>query len=94
MYSDALKGESTAVSMTDRFKKINYKRNSNQQQYSQFSVHLEDIERTFHKTEWSGRDYIGNISYPKGHKYPKGVELNKILEEEPAELPKIKKNYH
>ena len=71
MYSDALNGESTAISMTDRFKKINYKRNSNQKQYEQFSVHLEDIDRTFHKTEWTGRDYIGNISYPKGHNFPK-----------------------
>jgi len=71
MYKKAVyKGEGTDVKMTDRFKKIHYKRNNNQQDYSQFSVHLEDINRTFHKTKWEGRTFLGNNSFPLGHPTP------------------------
>ena len=61
--------KSTQINMEDSFKKINYKRNSNQKEFNQFSIHLEDIKRTFHKTEWLGRSWNGNCSYPIGHKY-------------------------
>ncbi len=61
--------KSTEVVMENSFKKINYKRNSNQKQYNQFSIHLEDINRTFHKTEWLGRSWNKNCSYPIGHDY-------------------------
>ena len=62
--------KSTEVEMTDRFKKIHYKQNSNQQEFSQFSVHLEDVSRTFYKNEWNGRTWLGNNSFPLGHQYP------------------------
>ena len=62
--------KSTEVEMTDRFKKIHYKQNSNQQEFSQFSIHLEDVSRTFYKNEWNGRTWLGNNSFPLGHQYP------------------------
>lgn len=71
MYQDAVnENKSTPVEMTDRFKKIHYKQNSNQQEFSQFSVHLEDVSRTFYKNEWNGRTWLGNNSFPLGHQYP------------------------
>lgn len=71
MYQKAVyKKEGTELVMTDRFKKIHYKQNSNQKEYSQFSVHLEDVSRTFYKNEWEGRTFMGNCSYPLGHQFP------------------------
>ncbi len=65
-YKNALMGRSTEVKMEDRFKKITHKRNNNQLDYDQFSVHLENINRTFHKNEWNGRIWRGNESVPIG----------------------------
>ncbi len=65
-YRNALKGKSTNVKMIDRFKKIAFKQNNNQLDYSKFSVHLEDIDRTFYKNEWNGRVWNGNTSVPIG----------------------------
>lgn len=66
-YQNALKGKSTEVKMIDRFKKIAFKQNSKQLDYSKFSVHLEDIDRTFYKNEWNGRIWSGNDSVPIGY---------------------------
>lgn len=68
MYKNALVGTSTEVKMKDSFKKIHYRQNNNQQQFTKFSVHLEDIDRTFHKNSWNGRVWLDdNSSLPIGH---------------------------
>ena len=87
MYSNALNKKSTQVVMKDSFKKIHYKQNSNQLQYDKFSIHLEDIQRTFHKTEWEGRMWMGNVSFPIGHELPiQQMLLDKNI---PPEISKL-----
>ena len=71
--------KTTAVSMKDRFKKIHHRRNGNQLEYEKFSIHLEDISRTFYNSVWKGRTWLGRLSFPLGHLYPIQRELYKVI---------------
>ena len=48
--------------MTDKLKKINYKRNQNEMNKPMFSIHSTKLERTLFNEDWNGRT-IYNFPY-------------------------------
>jgi len=68
-YQKMLDGEAIeSIPLTNNFKKIHYKKNSKQEDLTNFSIYKTKSTKTLNKSVWSGRIFESNsVSYPIGY---------------------------